>query len=79
MRSSISAGSITRLGMVGCVVRDQTVSAVTVIPGVLAIFLNGGACLLGEAASVAGRFYSRDALTSATTRCSSSPARSPRD
>jgi hypothetical protein len=38
--------------MVGCVVRDHTVSAVTDIPGVLAIFLNGGACLFGEVASV---------------------------
>jgi hypothetical protein len=38
--------------MVECVVRDHTVSAVTDMPGVLAIFLNGGACLFGDAASV---------------------------
>jgi hypothetical protein len=48
----MSVGAITRFGMVGCVVRDHTVSAVTVMPGVLATFLKGGACLLGEAASV---------------------------
>ena len=48
----MSSGAITKLGIVGCDVRDHTVSAVTDIPGVLAIFLNGGACLFGEVASV---------------------------
>ena len=48
----MSLGSMTRFGMVGCVVRDHTVSAVTDMPGVLAILLNVGARLLGEAASV---------------------------
>jgi hypothetical protein len=48
----MSADSMTRLGMVGWLVRDQTVSAVIDMPGVLAISLRGGACLLGEAASV---------------------------
>ena len=52
MRLSMSSEAITRLGMVGCVVRDHTVSAVTDMPGVLAIFLKGGACLFGEVASV---------------------------
>ena len=40
----MSAGSITRLGMVGCDVRDQTVRAVMDIPGVSATFLKAGAC-----------------------------------
>ena len=52
MRLPMSVGSIARFGMVGCVVRDHTVSAVTVMPGVLATFLKGGACLFGETASV---------------------------
>src|SRR5690348_5653705 len=38
--------------MVGWLVRDRTVNAVTEIPGVSAIFLKGGACLLGEVASL---------------------------
>jgi hypothetical protein len=50
-------GSITRFGMVGCVVRDHTMSAVTVIPGVLETFLKGGACLFGEIASVLGTLW----------------------
>ena len=48
----MSLGSIIRFGMVGCVVRDHTVSAVTDMPGVLAIFLNGGAWLFGDTASL---------------------------
>jgi hypothetical protein len=48
----MSAVSITKLGMVGCDVLDQTVRAVIDIPGVLAIFLKGGACGFGDAASV---------------------------
>ena len=48
----MSASSITRLGMVGCAVLDQTVRAVMDIPGVLATSLKAGACGFGEAASV---------------------------
>ena len=48
----MSVGSMTRFGMVAWLVRDQTVSAVTDMPGVLAISLKGGACLFGDAASV---------------------------
>jgi hypothetical protein len=44
MRSSMPSGAITSLGMVGCVVLDHTVGAVT--------DLNGGAYLFGEVASV---------------------------
>ena len=56
----MSFGSMTRFGMVGCVERDHTVSAVMDMPGVSAISLNGGACRFGEGASlrqhvVAGR------------------------
>ena len=40
-----SSGRDHGVGMVGCVVRDHTVSAVTDMPGVLAIFLKRGACL----------------------------------
>jgi hypothetical protein len=35
----MSVGSITRFGMVGCVVADHTVSALTVMPEVLASML----------------------------------------
>src|SRR5689334_17909007 len=52
MRLSMSVGSITRLGMVGCDVLDQTVSAVMDMPGVLATFLNAGAWAFGEGLSV---------------------------
>jgi len=52
MGSSMPSGAITSLGMFRCVVLDHTVSAVTDMPGVLAIFLNGGANLFGEVASV---------------------------
>jgi len=48
----MSLGSIIRFGMVGWLVRDHTVSAVTDMPGVLAIFLNVGARLFGETPSL---------------------------
>jgi hypothetical protein len=51
MRLSMSAGSITRLGM-ACVVLDQTVRA-----GVLAIVLKDGASRFAEAASVVSTFW----------------------
>ncbi len=52
MRSSMSLGWMIRFGIVGCIERDHTVSAVTDMPGVLAICLNGGALLFGDAASL---------------------------
>ena len=51
--------------MVGCVVRDQTVSAVTDMPGVLAIFLKGGACLFGEGASVLSTLWQVEQISCA--------------
>ena len=56
----MSVGSITRFGMVGCVVRDHTASAVTVIPGVLATFLNGVARVFGEGASLLRILWQRE-------------------
>ena len=47
----MSLGSMIRFGIVGCVERDHTVSAVTDMPGVLAICLKAGACLFGDGAS----------------------------
>ena len=61
----MSAGSITRLGMVGCDVLDQTVRAVIDIPGVLAIFLKAGACGFGEAASVLKTLWQSEQTRSA--------------
>ena len=58
----MSLGSMIRFGMVGWVVRDHTVSAVTDMPGVLAIFLNAGARLFGEAASLRSTLW-QDAQT----------------
>ena len=46
----MSLGSMIRFGIVGWVVRDHTVRAVTDIPGVLAMRLNGVALLFGEGA-----------------------------
>ena len=47
----MSVGSITKFGMVGWMVRDHTVNAVAVMPGVLATFVNGGARRFGDALS----------------------------
>ena len=56
MRLSMSAGSITRLGM-ACVALDQTVRAVMDMSGVLAIVLKDGASRFGASCQyiVAGR------------------------
>jgi len=48
MTLSISAGSTMILGIVGCDVLSQTVKAVSVIPGVFATSLKGGAVSSGE-------------------------------
>ena len=48
----MSLGSIIKFGIVGWDVRDHTVSAVIDIPGVLAIFLNGGASGFDDGASL---------------------------
>ena len=48
MTLSMSAGSTMILGIVGCDVLSQTVKAVSVIPGVFATSLKGGAVSSGE-------------------------------
>ena len=46
----MSSGAITRLGIVGCDVRDHTVSAVMDMPGVFAIRFEGRGLRVGRRA-----------------------------